>query len=169
VTALAASALVFFGLGFPVARDYVKTRYTAVETDAFVRAHGNTRYAIAGFAVNYPFFGAHLENDVEYIGKLEPDGSFHPYHSCLAYRRALRDGDYEYVAVPTSVVTLRQGYDLARWNIDLPGGEPPLAPPEAKWSKRDPRQSVAYAGPEVTIYRVHPGVAAAGCPAMKRR
>lgn len=169
VTALAASALVLFGLGFPVARDYVTTRYTAVETDAFVRAHGHTRYAIAGFAVNYPFFGAHLENDVEYIGKLEPDGSFHPYDSCLAYRRALREGHYHYVAVPTSVVTLRQGYDLARWNIDLPGGEPPLAPPEAKWSKRDPHQSVAYAGPEVTIYRVHPGVTATGCPTTGRR
>lgn len=162
--ALAALAIAAVPIaGWPIVEDYFTTRYSQVESTQFVSHLHHTRIAVAGFVLQYPYAGADLSNYVQYMGRRGPNGSFHPYYRCIEYRRALRTGRFRFVAVPTAGLTTSLGYDLARWDIDLPSGEPPRRPAETAWTRTDPGATPVLLGNVVSIYRLDNTVSAKGC------
>jgi hypothetical protein len=60
--------------------------------------HGK-RIAIVNFFVQYPLYGNHLSNYVQYVARRSSDGKSSDIGSCTAWRQALNDGRYDYVIV----------------------------------------------------------------------
>ena len=149
--------------GLPLSRRYHERRYAVQPLATSVRGVHHKRIAIAGFAVQYPLLGDDLSNHVQYIGRRGEHGSFAPLDDCLEWRRALREGTFDYVVTPTNVATPLLGFDLARWQLGRPDGEPPRQPPESAWSRSDPglRQILEQGG--ATLYKVGPEVTDGGC------
>ncbi|HEY8083544.1 MAG TPA: hypothetical protein VIE64_08350 [Solirubrobacterales bacterium] len=130
---------VFLGLvvlaaavGYPVQRDYLRDRYanptfTTPGLNAAFRWARSVEDARIGTTSTrqYPLFGTDLSNRVEFVGEERPHGGFVAPASCLAWRRAVNAGDYDYVIV-------------SRDRIE-PGK--PAYPPSAGWTE----------GPEATV------------------
>ena len=47
----------------------------------------------------YPLFGKHLDNDVQFVGVHEKHAGFVEPESCEEFRQAVADGDYDYLVV----------------------------------------------------------------------
>jgi len=99
-----AAALVL-AAGYRVQRNYAEERYAdeygigepGLES-AFIWARDVEGSRIATNTIRqYPFYGAGLSNYVQFVGRRGDDDSFEPITSCGAWRRALNDGDYDYV------------------------------------------------------------------------
>jgi hypothetical protein len=85
----------------------------------------------------YFFYGTDLTNYVQYIGQELNRGTFRPIVRCAQWRRAINDGDYDYV-----VTTPKLG------QIET------TAPPENLWTSRDANvETVIQSGP-AAVYRV---------------
>jgi hypothetical protein len=106
--AIAAGVLVaalVLAAGYRVQRNYAEERYAdeygigepGLEA-AFIWARDVEGSRIATNTIRqYPFYGAGLSNYVQFVGRRGDDDSFAPIMSCGAWRRALNDGDYDYV------------------------------------------------------------------------
>jgi hypothetical protein len=163
VVGLVVASAILVG-GAAVSRSYHRDRYAANPLAAWARRVHHQRVAFAGFDGQYPLIGDDLSNYVQYLGVHRGDGAFASFQNCLAWRRSLRSDHYQYVVTPTNVTTRTLGYDLARWKLGRPDGEPPSAPLESEWNRTDPGLRRVYERGGATVYRIQPVVSAAGCP-----
>ncbi len=69
----------------------------------FARKQHDKRIGIAGsgeiFFGQYGFYGANLDNYVQYIGVAGPRGTYRLATSCRQFRRTINEGDYDYLIV----------------------------------------------------------------------
>jgi hypothetical protein len=112
------------GVGYPVQRHYLESRYadpafTAPGLDAaFKWADDLTDARIATTSTRqYPLFGTDLSNRVQFVGVTRPHGGFEAFSTCPAWREALNEGDYDYViATRDRLEPGKSPYpDQARW------------------------------------------------------
>jgi len=73
------------------------------EAYSFARGLHDKRIGIAGsgeiFFGQYGFYGANLDNYVQYIGAKGPRGTYRLATSCHEFRRLIDEGDYDYLIV----------------------------------------------------------------------
>lgn len=157
--------IIVIGPGWIASRSYHDDRYATHPLNDWVKTQHirSKRIAMAGFDAQYPLLGDDLSNHVQYVGRRGREGAFAPFDDCMAWRRALRRGRYDYVVTPTDVPTPTLGYDLARWKLGRAGGEPPNEPIESAWNRSDPGLERVYERAGATVYRVGPKVSARGC------
>jgi hypothetical protein len=105
---LAAAALavaIVVVAGYRVQRNYAEERYAdeygigepGLES-AFIWARDVRDSRVATNTIRqYPFYGHDLSNHVQFVGRRGDDDSFVPIDNCGEWRRALNDGDYDYV------------------------------------------------------------------------
>ena len=139
----------------PVASAYVRNRYSedrftytgpeAASVKAladWARDVDGARIGIEGGELQYPLFGQHLTNHVQYIGRERPDGGYARIESCGEWRRAVEAGRYDYV------VTVPWGTQ----------SNAPLEPsPHGDWTAAaGPRAAalVLEPGPGVRVFRI---------------
>jgi hypothetical protein len=85
----------------------------------------------------YFFYGTDLTNHVQYIGRALNHGTFRPIVNCVAWRRAINDGHYDYI-----VTTPKLG------QIET------TAPPEALWTERDKNVKVVIHSGPAAVYKI---------------
>ncbi len=153
IAAAVAAALLVAG-GVRGQRTYLENRYakpgfTVAGLDAaFKWANPVSGARIATTSTRtYPLFGTDLSNRVRYVGIHRPNAGFVPPTSCRAWRRALNDGDYDYVVV-------------TRDRIEP--GRPPY-PPEAAWTASDPAATVVLRVPPTVVFRLDAPLDPATC------
>jgi hypothetical protein len=127
--------------------------------EAFAFAHGqhDKRIGIAGsgeiFFGQYGFYGANLDNDVQYIGVPGPDGTYRLTSTCRQFRRQINAGDYDYLI-------------LSQYTQDA--ADSPYWHPIYAWIKSDPALEQVIEEPEITpeadwVFRVRGKLDPAGC------
>ncbi len=127
--------------------------------DAFEFAHNQhgKRIGIAGsgeiFFGQYGFYGANLDNDVQYIGVPGPDGTYRLALTCRQFRRRINAGDYDYLIIS----------QYTEDSADSPYWRPIYA-----WVKNDPALEQVIEEPEITpepdwVFKVKGKLDPAGC------
>jgi hypothetical protein len=127
--------------------------------DAFEFAHKqhHKRIGIAGsgeiFFGQYGFYGANLDNYVQYIGVPGVDGTYRLATSCRQFRRRINAGDYDYLI-------------LSQYTQDA--ADSPYWYPIYAWVKDDPALEQVIEEPEITpepdwVLRVKGKLDPAGC------
>lgn len=108
---------------------------------AYTFAHNRhgARIGIAGsgeiFFGQYGFYGANLDNDVQYIGVEGPRGQYRLATTCRQFRRVVNGGDYDYLIV-------------SKATQDSP--EAPYWYPVYAWLKTDPALELVLEEPDIT-------------------
>ncbi|MDX6608470.1 MAG: hypothetical protein QOF85_395 [Solirubrobacterales bacterium] len=126
---------------------------------AFEFAHNqhHKRIGIAGsgeiFFGQYGFYGANLDNYVQYIGVPGPDGTYRLATNCRQFRRRINAGDYDYLI-------------LSQYTED--SADSPYWRPIYAWVKNDPALEQVIEEPEITpepdwVFRVKGKLDPAGC------
>jgi len=157
-------ACVVVALGWPLQRTYQTHRYATLDLARWADHLSGARIGYSGFVFSYPLYGAHLQNRVQMIGQHGPDGSWHPAPTCQAWRQEVRQAHLQYVVVPIGPPAVGLGIDLSRWRVGLPGGEPPDAPPESRWTRTDPGARVAFVSSEGAVaYTISGPATSRGC------
>jgi hypothetical protein len=149
-----ALVLVAIGIGYPVQRHYLQSRYsnpgfTAPGLNAAFKWAGTISDArIATTSTRqYPLFGTDLSNRVDFIGRERPHGGFEAPARCRAWRRELDEGDYDYVVA-------------SRDRIEP--GKPPY-PPTARWTE-GPEAKVILRVPPTVIFKLKRPLDPSACP-----
>jgi hypothetical protein len=105
----------------------------------FARERHGARIGIAGsgeiFFGQYGFYGANLDNYVQYIGAEGPDGTYRLATSCSQFRRLINEGHYDFL------ITSRGTQDSA---------EAEYFYPVYAWLKTDPALELVIEEPEIT-------------------
>jgi hypothetical protein len=123
----------------------------------FARKQHDKRIGIAGsgeiFFGQYGFYGANLDNYVQYIGVPGADGTYRLATSCRQFRRRINAGDYDYLVV-------------SQYTQDSP--DAPYWYPIYAWLKTDPALEQIIEEPEVTpepdyVFKVKGKLSPAGC------
>jgi hypothetical protein len=129
---------------------YVKPGFTAPGLDAafsWARSISGARIATTGTR-QYPLFGTDLSNRVQFVGIHRPQAGFVRPANCPAWRRALNEGDYDYVVA-------------TRDRIER--GRPPY-PPEAAWTASDPAATEVLRVAPTVVFRLDAPLDPATCP-----
>ena len=127
--------------------------------EAFEFAHNqhDKRIGIAGsgeiFFGQYGFYGANLDNYVQYIGVPGPDGTYRLPTSCRQFRRLINAGEYDYLIISQNT---EDSVDSLYW-------EPIYA-----WIKNDPALELIIEELEVTpqpdfVFKVNGKLNPDGC------
>jgi hypothetical protein len=169
--AAAAVLLLAVVLGRAQEVQYVEHHYT--ETDhflqdggpkqayAFARKQSNKRIGIAGsgeiFFGQYGFYGANLNNYVQYIGVPGPKGAYRLATSCHQFRRRINAGDYDYLIISQFTQDSR---DAAYWY------------PIYAWLKTAPQLEQIIEEPTITpepdyVFKVNGKLDPTGCSSGK--
>jgi hypothetical protein len=84
-----------------------------------------TRLGILGNLFQDPYIGPRLANHVRYVGVTRDDGGLRNVHTCRELRRALADGDYEYLvtALDFGHSNAEQIARVREWVSSVPGTE----------------------------------------------
>jgi hypothetical protein len=105
----------------------------------FARNRHGARIGIAGsgeiFFGQYGFYGANLDNYVQYIGAKGSDGAYRLATSCSQFRRLINEGDYDFL------ITSRGTQDSAEADYFYP---------VYAWLKTDPTLELVIEEPEIT-------------------
>jgi hypothetical protein len=126
----------------------------------FARKQQDKRIGIAGsgeiFFGQYGFYGANLNNYVQYIGVPGPDGTYRLATSCAQFRRRINAGDYDYLIV-------------SQYTEDSP--DAPYWYPIYAWIKTDPALEQIIAEPKITpepdyVFKVKGRLNPAGCAGL---
>ena len=143
--ALALALLAVVALGYPVQRHYLESRYadpsftTPGLNAAFGWARDVSDARIATTSTRqYPLFGTDLSNRVQFVGVERAHGGFVAPASCPAWRRALNEGDYDYVVASSDRIE---------------PGKPPY-PPQAAWAEA-PNSRVVLRVPPTVIFKLN--------------
>jgi hypothetical protein len=121
------------------------------------RQHGK-RIGIAGsgeiFFGQYGYYGANLDNHVQYIGVPGPDGTYRLATSCRQFRRQINAGDYDYLI-------------LSRFTQD--SIDAPYWYPIYRWVRSDPALEKIVEEADIApepdyVFRVEGELDPAGCP-----
>jgi 4-amino-4-deoxy-L-arabinose transferase-like glycosyltransferase len=127
------------------------------EAFAFAHRQHDKRIGIAGsgeiFFGQYGFYGANLDNDVQYIGVPGPDGTYRLAMTCPQFRRQVNAGDYDYLI-------------LSQYTQDA--ADSPYWKPIYAWVKNDPALEQVIEEPEITpepdwVFRVKGKLDPSGC------
>jgi hypothetical protein len=107
---------------------------------SFARKQHGKRIGIAGsgeiFFGQYGFYGANLDNYVQYIGVEGPRGTYRLATSCRQFRRLINEGDYDYLIVSQYTQDspeARYWYPIYAWlksarGLELVVEEPAITP-----------------------------------------
>jgi hypothetical protein len=123
----------------------------------FARRLRGKRIGIAGSSEiifgQYGFYGAHLDNHVQYIGQPGPDGAYRLPTSCHQFRRLINAGNYDYLILPQYTQDSRVA---------------PYWYPIYAWIKDDPALKLVLAEPDIYpepdyVYKVTGKLNPAGC------
>jgi hypothetical protein len=156
----AALALAIAAVGWERHDDYFAHRYDREEDFRFqlddairwAKPLSDQRIAVAGTsgAYNqYGLYGDDLSNYVQYIGRHLPEADFRAITKCAPFRRALNEGNYDYLVTTPE--------------LDLNNPATASASPERGWVIRDPAaQQVLNAG-RVRVFRLTGDLNADGC------
>jgi hypothetical protein len=164
LVAVGVGSLVLLLVGAALSERYHDDRYASNQLGELARRLPAPRIAIAGFTAQYPLLGDDLSKRVATLGVRDAEGSFRGFTECRGWRRALHRGRFDYIVTPTTVATPTLGYDLARWRLGDPRGEPPNEPRESAWNRSDPRLRELFERGGATVYAVEPGASYTGCP-----
>lgn len=130
---------------------------------AFARRQSGKRIGIAGsgeiFFGQYGFYGANLDNYVQYIGVPGPDGAYRLATSCPQFRRRVNAGHYDYLIV-------------SRYTQD--SRKAPYWYPIYAWLKTAPRLKLLISEPNVTpepdyVFQVNGPLDPAECAGIGKR
>jgi hypothetical protein len=168
----AALVISLVGLGWPTSRDYVRDRYDTTLANPFEREAGfrastdwkriqqwgrnltDTRIAVVGRAAafgQYVFYGPDISNHVQYVSQRTAKGGSRPIESCLAWREALNNGEYDYVVITPAI-----------------GAAAFSTPQEIAWTTGKAAQPVIQSGPAAVFKLAGPLDAAECSPATAR-
>jgi hypothetical protein len=123
----------------------------------FAHKQQNKRIGIAGsgeiFFGQYGFYGANLNNYVQYIGVPGPDGTYRLATSCAQFKRRINAGDYDYLIVSQFT---QDSQDAPYWY------------PIYAWIKNDPALEKVIEEPDITpepdwVFRVKGKLDPASC------
>jgi hypothetical protein len=123
----------------------------------FAHKQHDKRIGIAGsgeiFFGQYGFYGANLDNDVQYIGVPGPDGTYRLATSCHQFRRQINRGDFDYLII-------------SQFTQDSP--DAPYWYPIYAWLKTAPELEQIIEEPEITpepdyVFKVKGKLDPAGC------
>jgi hypothetical protein len=123
----------------------------------FARERHGARIGIAGsgeiFFGQYGFYGANLDNYVQYIGVPGPDGTYRLATTCHQFRRQINAGDYDFLIVSQFTQDSREA---EYWY------------PIYAWLKADPALEQVIEEPEITpepdyVFKVKGRLDPAGC------
>ncbi len=124
----------------------------------FARKQHDKRIGLAGsgeiFFGQYGFYGANLDNYVQYIGVGGPAGTWRLPSSCPQFRRLINAGNYDFLI-------------MSQYTMDQPG---PYQHPVYAWVKNDPALEQIIAETDVTpepdyVFKVKGRLNPAGCAA----
>jgi len=124
---------------------------------AFARKQHGKRIGIAGsgeiFFGQYGFYGASLDNYVQYIGVQGADGQYRLATTCRRFRRLVNEGDYDFLI-------------LSKATQDSP--EATYWYPVYAWVKTDPALELVLEEPQITpqpdyVFKVKGKLDPAGC------
>jgi hypothetical protein len=127
---------------------------------AFARKQHDRRIGIAGsgeiFFGQYGFYGANLDNYVQYIGVPGPDGAYRLATGCAQFRRRINAGDYDFLIV-------------SQYTQDSPEAE--YWYPIYAWIKTDPNLEQIIEEPNITpepdyVFKVKGKLDPAGCAGL---
>jgi hypothetical protein len=149
---------------------YVDHHYTEVDhflqdggpkqAYAFARKQHDRRIGIAGsgeiFFGQYGFYGANLDNYVQYIGVPGPDGAYRLATTCGQFRRRINAGRYDFLIV-------------SQYTQDSPEAE--YRYPIYAWLKTDPALEQIIEEPTITpepdyVFKVKGKLDPAGCAGL---
>jgi hypothetical protein len=125
---------------------------------AFAHDLHEKRIGIAGsgeiFFGQYGFYGANLDNRVQYIGVEGPQGEYRLATTCRSFRNLVNEGDYDYLIV-------------SRATQDFP--DSPYWYPVYAWVKTDPALQLVVEEPDITpqpdyVFKVNGRLDPGGCP-----
>jgi hypothetical protein len=109
------------------------------EAYAFAHNRHGARIGIVGsgeiFFGQYGFYGANLDNYVQYIGVKGKDGAYRLATTCHRFRRLINEGDYDFL------ITSRATQDLREADFWYP---------VYAWLKTDPALELVVEEPEIT-------------------
>jgi hypothetical protein len=169
VVAIAAAAILLLAVVLGRAQEvqYYKHHYTRTTLflqeggpqKAYEFAHNqhDRRIGIAGsgeiFFGQYGFYGANLDNYVQYIGVPGPNGQYRLATSCRSFRRQVNAGDYDYLIVSKFT---QDAADSLYWY------------PIYAWVKTDPALKLLIEEPDITpqpdfVFKVNGKLDPAGC------
>jgi hypothetical protein len=90
----------------------------------WTRTVTGSRIAIAGDFFQFPYYGARLDNHVQYVGVPGPHGAFLKATTCRQWRAQLNKGRYDYVVVaPPAFARLGGHQPEEAWVGDDPNAE----------------------------------------------
>jgi hypothetical protein len=103
----------------------------------------------------YGFYGDDLDNYVQYVGRHLPEADFQSIESCPAFRRAVNDGNFDYLVTTPEL------------DLNEPSRASPS--PERGWVQKDPAvQEIVHSG-RVSVFRITGELAPNGCGKSNRR
>jgi hypothetical protein len=164
-----AGAVVFLaiaGIGWAKQDDYLAHRYSQAEDFRFqlddavrwAKPTSGLRIAVAGTsgAYNqYGFYGDDVSNYVQYVGRHLPEADFRSIERCTEFRRALDDGDYDYLVTTPA--------------LDLNNPSTASASPERGWVRNAPAvEEIVHSG-RVSVFRIDGRLDPSGCSAGPNR
>ena len=159
-------AVAIAAVGWAKQDDYFAHRYSRAEDFRFqlddavrwAKPTSDLRIAVAGTsgAYNqYGFYGDDVSNYVQYIGRHLPEADFRAIESCPAFRRAVNDGDYDYLVTTPA--------------LDLNNPSTAETSPERGWVINDPAvEEIVHSG-RVSVFRINGELDPAGCGTANRR
>jgi hypothetical protein len=127
---------------------------------AFARKQHNRRIGIAGsgeiFFGQYGFYGANLNNYVQYIGVPGPDGAYRLATSCAQFRRRINAGNYDFLIISQFT---QDSHEAEYWY------------PIYAWIKTDPALEQIIEEPNITpepdyVFKVKGKLDPAGCAGL---
>lgn len=145
--ALAVLLVAAAGLGYDLQRTYLDGRYAtraggSAEDVAFMWARDVRDARIATvIARQYPLYGLDLSNDVGFVGVRGEDGAFTPVRSCREWRRAINEGEYDFVVT---------GFREPAEEI----GDRPPHPPQFEWTRGDPGVREIARDDDVAVFEI---------------
>ncbi len=159
-------AVAIAAVGWAKQDDYFAHRYSRAEDFRFqlddavrwAKPTSDLRIAVAGTsgAYNqYGFYGDDVSNYVQYIGRHLPEADFQAIERCSDFRRAVNDGDYDYLVTTPA--------------LDLNNPTTAETSPERGWVRNDPAvQEIVHSG-RVSVFRITGELSPSGCAQANRR
>jgi hypothetical protein len=159
--------LLVAAIGYPVERDYLRSRWRDFDPqqhlDSAYRWAAEVRDARIGLAgttigfLGYGFYGKDLSNQVQYLGREDPHGSFNAIRTCAGFRRAVDAADLDYLVTGPFLNFAHQSR--------------PIFSPEAGWIGADsavrPINRDGAGVERVTVWKVDGRLDPAGCAALR--
>jgi hypothetical protein len=103
----------------------------------------------------YGFYGDDLDNYVQYVGRHLPEADFRSIESCPAFRRAVNDGNFDYL--------------ITTPELDLNDPSRASPSPERGWVSGDPAVTEIIHSGRVSVFRINGQLDPAGCHVQANR